>query len=74
VAVAVAAKSGLPLFQSELADSLGVEGATVIAMIGRFEAGMVARKVTVAAELRKALLSPLDPQKVALPTDLLEAP
>jgi len=43
--IAVAAKARLPLSQSELADSLGVEGATMVAMIDRLvKAGFVVRQ------------------------------
>jgi MarR family transcriptional regulator for hemolysin len=43
--IAVAAKAGAPLSQSELADRLGVEGATMVAMIDRLvKAGLVLRE------------------------------
>ena len=43
--IAVAAKAHLPLSQSELADRLGVEGATMVAMIDRLvKAGFVIRE------------------------------
>lgn len=43
--IAVAAKAGTPLSQSELADRLGVEGATMVAMIDRLvKAGLVLRE------------------------------
>jgi MarR family transcriptional regulator for hemolysin len=43
--IAVAAKARLPLSQSELADRLGVEGATMVAMIDRLvKAGFVIRE------------------------------
>ena len=43
--IAVAAKARLPLSQSELADSLGVEGATMVAMVDRLvKAGFVVRE------------------------------
>jgi MarR family transcriptional regulator for hemolysin len=43
--IAVAAKAGAPLSQSELADRLGVEGATMVAMIDRLvRAGLVQRE------------------------------
>ncbi len=43
--IAVAAKSAIPLSQSELADRLGVEGATMVAMIDRLvKAGLVIRE------------------------------
>jgi len=42
--IAVAAKAPRPLSQSELADSLGVEGATMVAMVDRLvKAGLVLR-------------------------------
>lgn len=45
--LAVAAKSPVPLSQSELADRLGVEGATMVAMIDRLvKAGLVAREIS----------------------------
>jgi len=43
--IAVAAKARLPLSQSELADRLGVEGATMVAMVDRLvKAGFVVRE------------------------------
>ncbi len=43
--IAVAAKARTPLSQSELADALGVEGATMVAMVDRLvKAGLVARE------------------------------
>ncbi|MDE1923051.1 MAG: MarR family transcriptional regulator [Gammaproteobacteria bacterium] len=43
--IAVAAKAKAPLSQSELADTLGVEGATMVAMIDRLvKAGLVIRE------------------------------
>jgi len=43
--IAVAAKARLPLSQSELAESLGVEGATMVAMVDRLvKAGFVIRE------------------------------
>jgi MarR family transcriptional regulator for hemolysin len=43
--IAVAAKARTPLSQSELADKLGVEGATMVAMVDRLaKAGLVARQ------------------------------
>ena len=45
--IAVAAKAGTPLSQSELADRLGVEGATMVAMIDRLvKAGWVLREAS----------------------------
>ena len=44
MAIAVVAKSRTPLSQSELADKLGVEGATMVAMVDRLvKAGLVVR-------------------------------
>jgi MarR family transcriptional regulator, transcriptional regulator for hemolysin len=43
--IAVAAKAGAPLSQSELADRLAVEGATMVAMVDRLvKAGLVIRE------------------------------
>jgi MarR family transcriptional regulator, transcriptional regulator for hemolysin len=43
--IAVAAKAAKPLSQSELAESLGVEGATMVAMVDRLvKAGLVIRE------------------------------
>jgi MarR family transcriptional regulator, transcriptional regulator for hemolysin len=43
--IAVAAKAASPLSQSELADRLGVEGATMVAMLDRLvKAGLVVRE------------------------------
>jgi MarR family transcriptional regulator for hemolysin len=43
--IAVAAKARAPLSQSELADQLGVEGATMVAMVDRLvKAGLVIRE------------------------------
>src|ERR1700722_7727284 len=43
--IAVAAKARMPLSQSELADRLGVEGATMVAMVDRLvKAGLVVRQ------------------------------
>jgi MarR family transcriptional regulator for hemolysin len=43
--IAMAAKAGQPLSQSELADRLAVEGATMVAMVDRLvKAGLVARE------------------------------
>src|ERR1700692_184500 len=43
--IAVAAKARAPLSQSELADRLGVEGATMVAMVDRLvKAGLVVRE------------------------------
>lgn len=43
--IAVAARAGRPLSQSELAERLGVEGATMVAMVDRLvKAGLVVRE------------------------------
>jgi MarR family transcriptional regulator, transcriptional regulator for hemolysin len=45
--IAIAAKARSPLSQSELADKLGVEGATMVAMIDRLvKAGLVIRQAS----------------------------
>jgi len=45
--IAVAAKARAPLSQSELADRLGVEGATMVAMVDRLvKAGLVIRELS----------------------------
>src|SRR5271154_4412947 len=45
--IAVAAKAAAPLSQSELADRLGVEGATMVSMVDRLvKAGLVAREAS----------------------------
>src|SRR5277367_3915869 len=45
--IAVAAKARTPLSQSELADRLGVEGATMVAMVDRLvKAGLVVRQTS----------------------------
>jgi MarR family transcriptional regulator for hemolysin len=47
--IAVAAKASRPLSQSELADRLAVEGATMVAMVDRLvKAGLVSREVSTA--------------------------
>ncbi len=47
--IAVAAKAREPLSQSELADGLGVEGATMVAMVDRLvKAGLVKREPSTA--------------------------
>ncbi len=95
--IAVASKAQSPLSQSELADRLGVEGASMVAMVDRLvKAGFIVRQPcehdrrinrvvlteagnrlfaivkTEAAAVRKELLAKLDPQKVAIATELLE--
>src|SRR5665213_2702295 len=96
--IAVAAKARLPLSQSELAESLGVEGATMVAMVDRLvKAGFVIREPsttdrrvkrillteagnqlydkvkTQAAMLRGELLANVDPKRLLVATELLEA-
>lgn len=96
--IAVASKARAPLSQSELADRLGVEGATMVAMVDRLaKAGFVIRQPcqndrrinrvvlteegnrlvetvkTEAAAVRKELLATIDPEKLAVATELLEA-
>ncbi len=45
--IAIAAKADTPLSQSELADRLGVEGATMVAMVDRLvKAGLVVREAS----------------------------
>ena len=45
--IAIAAKASTPLSQSELADRLGVEGATMVAMVDRLvRAGLVVREAS----------------------------
>jgi MarR family transcriptional regulator for hemolysin len=45
--IAIAAKAKTPLSQSELADRLGVEGATMVAMVDRLvKAGLVMREAS----------------------------
>src|SRR5277367_6438783 len=45
--IAMAAKARAPLSQSELADRLGVEGATMVAMVDRLvKAGLVVRQTS----------------------------
>jgi MarR family transcriptional regulator for hemolysin len=45
--IAIAAKAESPLSQSELADRLGVEGATMVAMVDRLvKAGLVVREAS----------------------------
>jgi MarR family transcriptional regulator, transcriptional regulator for hemolysin len=45
--IAIAAKAESPLSQSELADRLGVEGATMVAMVDRLvKAGLAAREAS----------------------------
>jgi MarR family transcriptional regulator for hemolysin len=96
--ITVAAKASAPLSQSDLADRLAVEGATMVAMIDRLaKAGLVAREPSttdrrinhvvvtdegrrlyhsVKAEadaLRTALLANIQPEKLAIATEVLES-
>lgn len=96
--IAVASKARAPLSQSELADRLGVEGATMVAMVDRLaKAGFVVRQPcpndrrinrvvltasgnqlfetvrTEAAAVRRELLATIDPSKLAVATEILEA-
>src|ERR1700736_112259 len=58
--IAVAAKASSPLSQSELADRLGVEGATMVAMVDRLvKAGLVMREAsTTDRRVKRVLLTP----------------
>jgi MarR family transcriptional regulator, transcriptional regulator for hemolysin len=58
--IAVAAKARQPLSQSELADSLGVEGATMVAMVDRLvKAGFVLREPsTTDRRIKRIVLTP----------------
>ena len=58
--IAVAAKARHPLSQSELADSLGVEGATMVAMVDRLvKAGFVLREPsTTDRRVKRIVLTP----------------
>jgi len=96
--IAVAAKARRPLSQSELADRLAVEGATMVSMVDRLvKAGLVIREPsttdrrvkrivlteagnqlydkvkTQAAMLRGELLANVDPKRLLVATELLEA-
>jgi MarR family transcriptional regulator for hemolysin len=98
VTIAVAARAGTPLSQSELAYRLGVEGATMVVMVDRLvKAGLVLREPSIvdrrvkrvvltaagqrlyhtvkteAAAVRKELLANVDPRKLAVATEVLEA-
>jgi MarR family transcriptional regulator, transcriptional regulator for hemolysin len=57
--IAVAAKAREPLSQSELAESLGVEGATMVAMVDRLvKAGFVVREPsTIDRRVKRILLT-----------------
>jgi len=58
--IAVAAKAAGPLSQSELADRLGVEGATMVAMVDRLvRAGLVRREPsTTDRRVKRVVLTP----------------
>jgi len=58
--VAFVAKARTPLSQSELADRLGVEGATMVAMIDRLvKAGLVMREASVTdRRVKRVVLTP----------------
>jgi MarR family transcriptional regulator, transcriptional regulator for hemolysin len=58
--IAVAAKAPGPLSQSELADALGVEGATMVAMVDRLvKAGFVVREPsTTDRRVKRVVLTP----------------
>ena len=79
--IAIAAKARSPLSQSELADKLGVEGATMVAMIDRLvKAGLVNREAsTIDRRVKRVVLTPaglkiydkVKAEAVALRRDLL---
>jgi MarR family transcriptional regulator for hemolysin len=58
--IAIAAKAKSPLSQSELADKLGVEGATMVAMIDRLvKAGLVIRDASLTdRRIKRVVLTP----------------
>ena len=58
--IAIAAKARSPLSQSELADKLSVEGATMVAMIDRLvKAGLVMREAsTTDRRVKRVILTP----------------
>jgi MarR family transcriptional regulator for hemolysin len=58
--IAIAAKARSPLSQSELADKLGVEGATMVAMVDRLvKAGLVIREAsTTDRRVKRIVLTP----------------
>jgi MarR family transcriptional regulator for hemolysin len=58
--IAIAAKARAPLSQSELADKLGVEGATMVAMVDRLvKAGLVMREAsTTDRRVKRIVLTP----------------
>ena len=79
--IAVAAKAQGPLSQSDLADRLGVEGATMVAMVDRLvKAGLVARQASttdrrikhvVITEAGHALFGTVKAEAAALRKELL---
>ncbi len=58
--IAMAAKAETPLSQSELADRLGVEGATMVAMVDRLvKAGLVVREASCTdRRIKRVVLTP----------------
>jgi MarR family transcriptional regulator for hemolysin len=58
--IAIAAKARSPLSQSELADKLAVEGATMVAMIDRLvKAGLIVREASTAdRRIKRVVLTP----------------
>jgi MarR family transcriptional regulator for hemolysin len=56
MAIAVIAKAGQPLSQSELAHSLGVEGATMVAMIDRLVKARLVRRLPSLVDRRVKLI------------------
>jgi MarR family transcriptional regulator for hemolysin len=58
--IAIAAKAESPLSQSELADRLGVEGATMVAMVDRLvKAGLVVREASSTdRRIKRVVLTP----------------
>jgi MarR family transcriptional regulator for hemolysin len=58
--IAIAAKADSPLSQSELADRLGVEGATMVAMVDRLvKAGLVVRQASATdRRVKRVVLTP----------------
>jgi MarR family transcriptional regulator for hemolysin len=58
--IAIAAKAATPLSQSELADRLGVEGATMVAMVDRLvKAGLVVREASSTdRRIKRVVLTP----------------
>ncbi len=63
--IAVAAKAGTPLSQSEIADRLAVEGATMVAMIDRLvKAGLVRREPSTVDRRIKRVVMTADGQRL----------